>query len=1014
LSERVGTGLQRRDTLDEFAAQWKSNRDANNINAPGVIKPYRDHAWVYAAVTAIARNVAQVPFKLWVGETELSEEDPLVRLFKRPNPLLSGYELFYSTECYLQLTGNALWVPVPSKLPGVIAELWVFSGKEIKPKIANNTFTGWTVKRGDMEETFQYDEVIHFRYFNPYNPVLGMAPMEAARLAVDQSWWAQKYNEAFFQNFAEPGVIISFPGDYNAKVMQASRESWDQRHQGFNRAKKTAILWGGAELKELGTTKRDMEFIAQMKWGREEVLAVFHVPPVEVMLVDQVSSRVESQRAQRRLFGEEVVAPELKMFEDKLLPLFTMIGRPEVRGWFDTTEVSILQESYGEKIEQAKKLFDMLIPINMIVEKLDLGFEHIAWGDEAFVANNLIPASKAMLAEAPVDEPDDEDEPVPDDDESDEPADPDDDEPTEVETSYTLGPRARKLRRVLFEVRNETLKEKDGLGLVDWARVQRRLEPLVCNAPGVTERLKDWSDRASKDQIRIAYSRLKNQVGKLVSPDVVKPATQKQLPPKQLEFTSEVPDMDGYWRSYEREILRHEQRMESVLVKYFNQWERHALSAWSNANQGAGVRDGDWNEFDPNETGLANAVTPVLSSTMQTMGTCALTMPPVETIPTVHIPQNKADRSLAVKETKELVKLLGGKLSDNNANTDILVGKNAVEVKAITARKNDRVINMSPATKTAKLEYLQQNGLTGHTVVLDLREGKKLIYYSEGIGSRSLGQMRVVTEAELKKLINWEGAVVEAKTAPVVKQGLIKDASVNKGYADHLEAAKKWMKTQNDVSDNQTWNEYSKKFLKQQGFEEKHIKEYYDALDEWVGSSRNTGGGKMIRSASKWLGRDPDKEWGTSTKYFYREVETTQFREMVGAIKALNEEYFEKHMKRSDGNVYRGVKGHNAELERSKSMGGATFGVNSLSSWSVKTEKAKGFGVMLSKPFDRSSVYVVLPGWEREIIAMHERHFVELGPGNIVIRAKKDTKKITKDTIVIFLDAEDENADWIK
>jgi HK97 family phage portal protein len=542
-----GQAIQQRDSLSDFAQQWKSNMMGDDtMTAPGSIKPYKDHAWVYSCISAIARNVSQIPFRLWnAAEQELPETDPLVQLFNRPNPFMSGYDLWNATETFLNLTGNALWVPVPG-MKGGITEIWVFSGRQIHMREDGGRFMGWKVDWGKQSISFDYDEVVHFKYFNPYHPVLGMAPLDAARLSIDQDWWANKYNEAFFKNFAEPGVVISFPGEPSGKAAAQSRESWDARHQGFNRAKKTAVLWGGATVTELGMSKRDMQFMEQKKWSREEILAVFRVPPVEVMVVDRVSSTVESQRAQRRLFGEEVIAPELQMLESKVKQLFEMLGYTGVQGWFDTSEVAILQESLSEKITQAKDLLSLYIPVNQIIDKLDLGFEKVPWGDEAYILGNMVTVS-SLLAGGDEGEPPDEDPNAPQDpSKPPTPEEPDTEEPDTEEpgsTDQTLDnpkllsrevvpredelmvslhtaetrprplrnneARAKKFRRLLFTMRNDLLREKDGAGQVDWSAYEKKLALVTKQPKAMIARLQLWAVSADKLQVKRVYGSLK-------------------------------------------------------------------------------------------------------------------------------------------------------------------------------------------------------------------------------------------------------------------------------------------------------------------------------------------------------------------------------------------------------------------------------------------------------------------------------------------------------------------------
>ncbi|HKB05206.1 MAG TPA: hypothetical protein VKD90_23480, partial [Gemmataceae bacterium] len=69
-------------------------------------------SWVYAAVNAIAQEVArQRPF-LFVNtgqadheQTPLPHTHPLARLLDHPNPWMTPWELWYLTVLYLELTG---------------------------------------------------------------------------------------------------------------------------------------------------------------------------------------------------------------------------------------------------------------------------------------------------------------------------------------------------------------------------------------------------------------------------------------------------------------------------------------------------------------------------------------------------------------------------------------------------------------------------------------------------------------------------------------------------------------------------------------------------------------------------------------------------------------------------------------------------------------------------------------------------------------------------------------------
>src|SRR5438874_1714757 len=133
--------------------EWmKASRTTNGRSGPGIFPPagrpagwWRDdtveqlrnyQSWVYAAVNAIAQEVArQRPFLYRnTGQAEheqspLPISHPLCRLLDNPNPWMTPWELWYLTVVYLELTGNCYWYAAPRQVGAVRwptpGELWV-------------------------------------------------------------------------------------------------------------------------------------------------------------------------------------------------------------------------------------------------------------------------------------------------------------------------------------------------------------------------------------------------------------------------------------------------------------------------------------------------------------------------------------------------------------------------------------------------------------------------------------------------------------------------------------------------------------------------------------------------------------------------------------------------------------------------------------------------------------------------------------------------------------------------
>jgi len=367
-------------------------------------RPYTQHAWIYACVRSIASNIASVPFKLYTGDTrnpQLIEEGPLYSIFNRPNPQWSRYHLWEATVVHLELTGNALWVLDRERPNQVPAEIWVIRKDFFEPifKKGSRELIGWNFRRSS-NETIRLDpcQVIHFKLFNPYNDFWGIGPIEAARLSAEQDYLAAQYNRAFFENSADPGGILTVEGELTPTQREQLRAQWESRYKGPKRAFRLAILEGGMDYKQLSVSHKDMLFIEQRKWTRDEVLAVFKVPKAEVSVYEDIN--YATARTADKNYWVKTLIPLMNLIEDTLRAQF-FLPYDEERTWgeFDLSVVESLQEDYAQKIDQAYKLFQMGYPVNAINEKLELGMPEVPWGNDGYLPMNLLEVGTAKEPE---------------------------------------------------------------------------------------------------------------------------------------------------------------------------------------------------------------------------------------------------------------------------------------------------------------------------------------------------------------------------------------------------------------------------------------------------------------------------------------------------------------------------------------------------------------------------------------------------------------------------------------
>ena len=127
------------------------------------------------------------------------------------------------------------------------------------------------------------------------------------------------------------------------------------------------------------------------------------------------------------------------------------------------------------------------------------------------------------------------------------------------------------------------------------------------------------------------------------------------------------------------------------------------------------------------------------------------TMTRIERARTSYKPANKECHSAAEVNEIKLAGAMKGKQTADNDAFDVIVGKNAIEVKTIVRGVNDK-ITMHKSSLARKMAKAKKEHLTPHTVVFDNRSGK--FYYKEGLGSFNLSTMQEISSLEdLRRLM---------------------------------------------------------------------------------------------------------------------------------------------------------------------------------------------------------------------------------------------------------------------
>ena len=261
-------------------ARW-TPRDYAGLAREG----YVSNAIVYRAVKLVAENVGGCVFLVEEG-AETRDRHPLLDLIARPNPREDGARLIEAIATHLLLAGNAYVEAV--SVDGAPRELHTLRPDRMRlvpgadgwPEAYEYTVAGRTVR---FEQAGALPPILHLSLLHPLDDHYGLAPLEAASVAVDTHNAAARWNKALLDNAARPSGALVYSGGDGAVLtddqFERLKQELEENFQGARHAGRPLVLEGGLDWKAMSLTPKDMDFMEAKHTAAREIALAFGVPP---------------------------------------------------------------------------------------------------------------------------------------------------------------------------------------------------------------------------------------------------------------------------------------------------------------------------------------------------------------------------------------------------------------------------------------------------------------------------------------------------------------------------------------------------------------------------------------------------------------------------------------------------------------------------------------------------------------------------------------------------------------
>jgi HK97 family phage portal protein len=321
---------------------------------------------VFACLSAICTAYPEAPLKVWLWRDPTTrdwlQDSEMQRLLDRPNPAMTGAQLWSWTQYAKHIEGNAYWRKIRAGDPtqGNVVELWPISPLLIRPwrdKNSRNFIDAYKYQPKPGEQNAEYipvENIVHFKLgLDDRDHRLGYAPLRRLAAEVLGDEMASEWQASMLRNGGAAGIMVEVPADSDLTEDQAREmKAGIQRDFSMGNQGKVGVLRGGAKMNQYGFSPEQMDMKALHRVPEERIAAVLRVPAIIAGLGAGLDrSTYANFREAREMFAEMTILP-LYSFDQatvntQLLGDFTNDRR--ITTAFDITDLRALQEDENDK-----------------------------------------------------------------------------------------------------------------------------------------------------------------------------------------------------------------------------------------------------------------------------------------------------------------------------------------------------------------------------------------------------------------------------------------------------------------------------------------------------------------------------------------------------------------------------------------------------------------------------------------------------------------------------------------
>jgi len=245
---------------------------------------------VFACVRVLSESVGMLPCKLYKqtgNKKEVASAHNVHRLLSvAPNSYMTAQEFWELLVVCLCLRGN--FYAYKNTLGGEVRELLPIDPSRVKPKINDDWSISYEVRFKDGVKTLSQDELWHVRLFT-VDGLNGLNPIAYARQAISLGLSTEEHGSRLFTNGAVASGVLRTEQALTDEAFERLKTQFHGEHMGVANAHKPMILEMGLDWKPISLNAEDSQFLETRRFQRDEICAIFRVPPHLVANIQNAS-----------------------------------------------------------------------------------------------------------------------------------------------------------------------------------------------------------------------------------------------------------------------------------------------------------------------------------------------------------------------------------------------------------------------------------------------------------------------------------------------------------------------------------------------------------------------------------------------------------------------------------------------------------------------------------------------------------------------------------------------------